>query len=90
MGSDTGSCIQIAADNDVAVEDLKAHNLTGTPAREFSDGENGRLVDLGVQRVYLQLGEFSQAEHVERFAADVMPRQAQLSDRGHSSGSGSH
>jgi F420-dependent oxidoreductase-like protein len=73
IGSDA-EVRQMATDNETEVEDLGAHALAGAPA-EIVD-KIGRLAELGVSRIYLQLGEFSQAEQVERFAADVMPQLA--------------
>lgn len=54
------------------VDELRANSpLVGTPA-EIAD-RLGTFVDAGVQRVYLQLLDLADLEHLQLFAEEVMP-----------------
>ncbi len=55
------------------VDELRANSpLAGTPA-EIA-GRLRQFADVGVQRVYLQLLDLSDLEHLQFFAAEIMPR----------------
>jgi alkanesulfonate monooxygenase len=54
------------------VDELREHGLAGTPAEVVDT--IGRYGDAGASRVYLQLLDLSDLEHLELVAAEVMPR----------------
>jgi len=54
------------------VEELRANHLAGTPA-ELVD-RLGRYADVGCTRVYLQVLDLADLDHVEYIAAQVMPQ----------------
>ena len=53
------------------VDELREHGLAGTPAEVVDT--IGRYGDAGASRVYLQLLDLSDLEHLELVAAEVMP-----------------
>lgn len=72
-GADEAQVARRAAAIGREVDELRANSpLAGTPA-EIADRLH-QFADAGVQRVYLQLLDLSDLEHLELFAAEVMPR----------------
>ncbi|MEV4169658.1 MULTISPECIES: LLM class F420-dependent oxidoreductase [unclassified Nonomuraea] len=50
---------------------LREHGLAGTPAEVLD--KLGKLAELGADRVYLQIMDLSDLEHLELIAAEVLP-----------------
>ncbi|MEV4810751.1 LLM class F420-dependent oxidoreductase [Micromonospora avicenniae] len=53
-------------------EELRANGLAGTPA-EIVD-KIGRYAEIGAQRIYLQVLDLADLDHIELAAAEVMPK----------------
>jgi len=53
-------------------DDLRRHGLAGTPAEVVDKA--GRFAEAGAQRLYLQLLDLDDLEHVDLVAAEVMPQ----------------
>ncbi|MET7748709.1 LLM class F420-dependent oxidoreductase [Micromonospora sp. NPDC005367] len=53
-------------------EELRANGLAGTPA-EIVD-KIGRYAEVGAQRIYLQVLDLADLDHIELVAAEVMPK----------------
>lgn len=72
-GADEAEVARRAAAIGREVDELRANSpLAGTPA-EIA-GRLQRFADAGVQRVYLQLLDLSDLEHLQFFATEIMPR----------------
>jgi F420-dependent oxidoreductase-like protein len=72
-GADEAEVARRAAAIGREVDELRANSpLAGTPAE--ITGRLEQFADAGVQRVYLQLLDLSDLEHLRFFAAEVMPR----------------
>ena len=54
-----------------SVDDLRANALAGTPAEVVE--QIGRYAELGAQRVYLQVLDLHDLDHLDLLAAEVMP-----------------
>ncbi|MER7445096.1 LLM class F420-dependent oxidoreductase [Micromonospora avicenniae] len=53
-------------------EELRANGMAGTPA-EIVD-KIGRYAEIGAQRIYLQVLDLADLDHIELVAAEVMPK----------------
>jgi alkanesulfonate monooxygenase SsuD/methylene tetrahydromethanopterin reductase-like flavin-dependent oxidoreductase (luciferase family) len=53
------------------VAELREHGVTGTPA-EVVD-KIGEFAEQGAERIYLQVLDLSDIDHLELLAAEVMP-----------------
>ena len=71
-GSDDATLLRRARAAGSSLDDLRATGLAGTP-QEVVD-TIGRYGELGVERVYLQLLDQSDLDHLELLAAEVMSR----------------
>ncbi|NUW42805.1 LLM class F420-dependent oxidoreductase [Nonomuraea rhodomycinica] len=71
VGRDQAELERRAAAIGTGLADLRRNGLAGTPA-EVVD-KLGRLGELGAERVYLQVMDLSDAEHLELIAAEVLP-----------------
>jgi F420-dependent oxidoreductase-like protein len=71
-GADEATLQRRARATGSSLDDLRATGLAGTP-QEVVD-TIGRYAELGVERVYLQLHDQSDLDHLELLAAEVMPR----------------
>lgn len=56
------------------VDELKANGLAGSPAEVVE--KLGRYAAVGSQRVYLQMLDLDDLDHLELIAAEVMPHVA--------------
>jgi F420-dependent oxidoreductase-like protein len=72
VGRDSGEMERRAAAIGHPVEALRREGLAGTP-EEVLD-KIGRFASLGASRVYLQVLDLSDLEHLELIAAEVLPR----------------
>lgn len=73
VGADEAEVTRRAGAIGREVDELRANSpLAGTPA-EIA-GRLQQFIDAGVQRVYLQLLDLSDLDHLRLFAAEVMPR----------------
>ncbi|MEU6947296.1 LLM class F420-dependent oxidoreductase [Streptomyces sp. NPDC046316] len=61
------------------VDELKANGLAGSPAEVVE--KLGRYQAVGSQRVYLQLLDLEELDHLELIASDVMPHVARTAGR---------
>ena len=72
-GADEAEVARRAATIGREVDELRANSpLAGTPAEIARRLK--QFAEAGVQRVYLQLLDLSDLEHLQFFAAEVMPR----------------
>ncbi|NUW30904.1 LLM class F420-dependent oxidoreductase [Nonomuraea sp. SMC257] len=71
VGRDRAELERRAAAIGTGLADLRRNGLAGTPA-EVVD-KLGRLGELGAERVYLQVMDLSDADHLELIAAEVLP-----------------
>ena len=73
-GKDEAEVARRAAAIERAVPEVREHGLAGTPA-ELVD-KIGQFAEIGAQRLYLQLLDLSDLEHLELVAAEVLPQVA--------------
>ncbi len=71
-GRDTAELTRRAAAIGRDVADLRATTLAGTPA-EVVD-KIGRFADVGIERMYLQILDLHDLDHLELIAAEVLPQ----------------
>jgi len=72
-GRDDAEIARRAAAIGREVDELRSNSpLVGTPA-EIAD-KLGAYIEVGVQRVYLQLLDMSDLDHLEFFATEVVPQ----------------
>ncbi|MBN6055278.1 LLM class F420-dependent oxidoreductase [Nonomuraea sp. RK-328] len=76
VGRDQAELERRAAAIGTGLADLRRNGLAGTPA-EVVD-KLGRLGELGAERVYLQLMDLTDADHLELIAAEVLPHAKSL------------
>jgi F420-dependent oxidoreductase-like protein len=55
-----------------SLEDLRAHGIAGTPAEVVE--RIGEFGELGAERIYLQVLDLDDLDHVELLASDVLPQ----------------
>jgi F420-dependent oxidoreductase-like protein len=70
-GADEAELSRRAGFIDRSLDDLRANALAGTP-QEMVD-TIGRYAELGTERLYLQVLDLHDLDHLELFAAEVMP-----------------
>jgi len=70
-GKDEAQLAKRAAAIERAVPELREHGLAGTPS-ELVD-KIGQFAEIGAQRLYLQLLDLSDLEHLELIASEVLP-----------------
>jgi alkanesulfonate monooxygenase SsuD/methylene tetrahydromethanopterin reductase-like flavin-dependent oxidoreductase (luciferase family) len=71
-GATEGEVLRRAKEIGREPDELRENGLAGTPA-EVVD-KLGRYAEAGAQRVYLQLLDLSDLEHLELVAAEVAPQ----------------
>jgi F420-dependent oxidoreductase-like protein len=71
-GKDEVELARRAAAIERAVPELREHGLAGTPA-ELVD-KIGQFAEIGTQRIYLQLLDLSDLDHLELVAREVLPQ----------------
>jgi F420-dependent oxidoreductase-like protein len=72
VGRDDAEVARRAAAIGREVDELKANGLAGSPA-EVVD-KIGRYAEIGSQRIYLQVLDLSDLDHLELVASDVLPQ----------------
>ncbi|WP_084957779.1 LLM class F420-dependent oxidoreductase [Thermoactinospora rubra] len=72
VGANQGELERRAAAIGRSLDDLRQGGLAGTP-EEVVD-KIGRFAELGADRIYLQVLDLSDLEHLELIAAEVLPR----------------
>jgi alkanesulfonate monooxygenase len=70
-GKDEAELAKRAAAIERAAPELREHGLAGTPS-ELVD-KIGQFAEIGAQRLYLQLLDLSDLEHLELIASEVLP-----------------
>jgi F420-dependent oxidoreductase-like protein len=70
-GADEAEVERRAASIGRSVEDLRANALAGTPTEVVE--QLGRYADLGAQRVYLQVLDLHDLDHLDLLASEVLP-----------------
>jgi len=73
-GKDEAEIAKRAAAIERAVPELREHGLAGTPA-ELVD-KIGQFAEIGTQRLYLQLLDLGDLDHLGLVAAEVLPQVA--------------
>ncbi|MFF3669052.1 LLM class F420-dependent oxidoreductase [Microtetraspora malaysiensis] len=71
VGRDEAEIARRAAAMDLDVASLRAGGLAGTPAEVVE--KIGRFAELGAERMYLQILDPTDLDHLELIAAEVMP-----------------
>lgn len=71
VGKDEQEIVRRAEAIGQSPEALRASGLAGTPAEVLD--KLGRFADLGAERVYLQVMDLSDLEHLELIAAEILP-----------------
>jgi F420-dependent oxidoreductase-like protein len=72
VGKDEAELARRAAEIGRDVDDLRAHGVAGTPAEAVDT--LGRYAEAGASRVYLQVLDLSDLDHLELVASEVAPR----------------
>jgi hypothetical protein len=54
------------------VDDLKAHGLAGTPSQIVD--RLGQYAEIGASRIYLQINDLADLEHLDLIASEVLPQ----------------
>jgi alkanesulfonate monooxygenase SsuD/methylene tetrahydromethanopterin reductase-like flavin-dependent oxidoreductase (luciferase family) len=71
-GEDDREVVRRAENMGRSLDDLRATGLCGTPS-EVVD-QLGHYVDAGAQRVYLQVLDFADLDHIRLLGAEVLPK----------------
>jgi alkanesulfonate monooxygenase SsuD/methylene tetrahydromethanopterin reductase-like flavin-dependent oxidoreductase (luciferase family) len=72
VGADEDEVVRRAAAVGQPVDALRSQGLAGTPAQVVE--KVGRFADLGAERLYLQVIDLSDLDHLQLVAEQVMPR----------------